>query len=200
MTPDSTPGPLTARLEAHRQQLYAFVRLHAPALLKARESPSDLVQSIFAEFLRKRDDFGDLDESQLRCWLMKAAQNMIAAHHRFWRREKRDAARERPVSGLEISRANAAKLLRSYSSFCTPSQHAIQKEEVARIESCFAKLSEEHRLVITLSRIGGLSHAEVGSQLGRSEDAARMLLNRALVALSKILTDSKAGPRRDESQ
>ena len=47
------------------------------------------------------------------------------------------------------------------------------------------KLKPEYREVIVLTRIEGLSQEEVGKRLGKSADAVRMLLSRAMVALSK---------------
>jgi DNA-directed RNA polymerase specialized sigma24 family protein len=49
-------------------------------------------------------------------------------------------------------------------------------------------LSEEHREVITLARVVRLPHALVGEALGRSEEAARQLLVRALTRLACIAT------------
>ena len=47
------------------------------------------------------------------------------------------------------------------------------------------RLSPEYREVILLAKIEGLSHGQIGEKIGKSPDAARMLLGRALNALSK---------------
>ena len=70
---------------------------------------------------------------------------------------------------------------------------ALAKEEVLLFEAAFDTLSDEHREVISLSRIVGLSHQEIGEQLGRSEAAARQLLHRALAALAVAI---ERGARR----
>ena len=73
----------------------------------------------------------------------------------------------------------------------TASQLASANELSERMERAFDQLSEEHREVIALSRIVGLSHAEIAAQLGRSEGAVRMLLSRALVAYTAALDRSQ---------
>ena len=70
----------------------------------------------------------------------------------------------------------------------TPSQAAIGHEERQRIEAAFDQLPEDYREIITLIRIAKLSHKEAGERTGRSEQASRALLRRALLALSWILT------------
>ena len=62
--------------------------------------------------------------------------------------------------------------------------------EVRRIEAAFDSLSEEQRDVLSLRRFVGLSHAEIGDQLGKSEGAIRMIQHRALARLSSFTEES----------
>ncbi|MDP6386067.1 MAG: sigma factor-like helix-turn-helix DNA-binding protein, partial [Planctomycetota bacterium] len=64
---------------------------------------------------------------------------------------------------------------------------AIHSEQVERLEAAFDQMRPEWREVITLSRLVGMSMDEVADQMGRSKDATRSLLGRALVELSKLL-------------
>ena len=54
-------------------------------------------------------------------------------------------------------------------------------------ESMLDELTEEHREIISLARIGGMSHAECAAATGRSEQACRQLLRRALIKLELAL-------------
>jgi len=74
-----------------------------------------------------------------------------------------------------------------YHSFTSPSGQAIAREEMARVEAAFDKLTEEQREVVTLAHLVGLSRAEIAAQTGRSEGAVRVLLHRALAKLSGLL-------------
>jgi RNA polymerase sigma-70 factor (ECF subfamily) len=53
-----------------------------------------------------------------------------------------------------------------------------------RLERALASLTPEYREVILLSRVEGLSRAEVAVRMQRSEGSVRMLLHRALAALA----------------
>ena len=61
------------------------------------------------------------------------------------------------------------------------------RENQDALESAFDELTEEHREVITLARLVGLSHAEIADQTDRTEDACRQLLRRALIKLHLAL-------------
>ena len=54
------------------------------------------------------------------------------------------------------------------------------------------ELTEEHREIVTMAKLIGLTHAEIGAQLGKSEDACRQLLRRALIKL-EIALEKRAG-------
>jgi RNA polymerase sigma-70 factor (ECF subfamily) len=151
-------------------------------VIREKESTSDLAQSVCLEVLAHMDRFQYRGEAGFKSWLYTTALRKIANRYKYYGAEKRDAARE-----VAPAPASAASLLDCYQSFCTPSQDAIQREELARIESAFDQLPENYREVITLSRVVGLSRAEIATELGTTEDAVRGLLSRALSRLSTIL-------------
>jgi RNA polymerase sigma factor (sigma-70 family) len=103
----------------------------------------------------------------------------------FWRREKRAVAREQPRRDAGDTRG--ASFSDCYATMITPSRHLLAREEIERFERSFEALPEDHREVISLARIVGLSHKEVGEQMGRSEEATRQLLRRALAGLALAL-------------
>jgi RNA polymerase sigma-70 factor (ECF subfamily) len=80
----------------------------------------------------------------------------------------------------------------SYADLVTPSRHLAVREELARVEAAMDRLSEDHREVITLARIAGLSHREIAAVMGRSEAACRVLLHRATAQLGMILGELDA--------
>ena len=53
-------------------------------------------------------------------------------------------------------------------------------------------LSEEHRTVLTLSRIDGLSIAEIAARMQRSESAVKNLLLRAMRQLKRCFGDTES--------
>lgn len=178
---------LETLLEAHLADLRAFVRLRIGPELRAREASSDLVQSVCREILQKGERFRHPSDASFRRWLFTTALRKIADRADHWRAEKRDGGREQrwPTHGGD------GDLAPRYRAFSSPSQHAIAREELARIESAFEELGDEQREVITLAQVAGLSRAEIAAHMGRSEGAVRVLLHRALARLTELLASRR---------
>jgi RNA polymerase sigma-70 factor (ECF subfamily) len=176
-------------IERYLPSLRAFVRLRSDARLRARESSSDVVQSVCREVLEHADRFRYPSEGAFKRWLFTTAQRKLVNHAKYHLAEKRDAGLEVRIEpgGGSGERSGAEHLLACYSSFSTPSLHAEAHEELERIEAAFAKLPEEYREVITLAHVVGLSRAEIAEEMGRSEGAVRVLLFRALARVSSLL-------------
>jgi RNA polymerase sigma-70 factor (ECF subfamily) len=178
-------------VELHLPGLRAFVRLRAGPLVRARESASDLVQSVCREVLEHGDRFRHASESAFRQWLYTTALRKIQHRREYWAAEKRNPGHERPIAhgGPEDDRSGDAGLLACYRTLSTPSRHAVAREGLERVERAFDALPEEYREVITLAKVVGLSRAEIAERTGKSEGAVRMLLHRALVELSGLLEE-----------
>jgi RNA polymerase sigma-70 factor (ECF subfamily) len=169
-------------LEKHLDGLHAFVRLQTGPLLRAEESCADLVQSVCREVLEDLSAFDYRGEAAFRQWLFKQALSKIRHRYRHYTAAKRDVRRR---AGEEIA------LMSCYASLCTPSQELGQREAIARIEAAFARLPADYQQVILLHRIVGMSHAEIGDQMERSEGSVRMLLFRALARLGLALSEPR---------
>ena len=176
---------LSLVLERHLPGLIAFVRSRAGARLRARDATLDLVQSACREVLADLPGREGLDEAGFRHWLYVATERKIVDRARHHARDKRDAEREVGLDALSPTELEHLRL--GMSGVLTPSGQAMANEELARLEAALARLSEAHREVIVLARIVGLSHAQIGAQLGKSEGAARILLHRALARLAREL-------------
>jgi RNA polymerase sigma-70 factor (subfamily 1) len=181
---DDTTPPIERLLEEHLGSLRAFLRLRAGAGVRARLGHSDLVQSVCREVLQSKERIEFQGDAAFRSWLYTAALRKLVEHDRRLHAEKRDVRREIAVDaegGID------AALVQGYATVTTPSLVAMGNEGAAKLEEAFDELSEEHREVITLARVVGLSHAEIAAQLGKNEEACRQLLRRALVRLSMAL-------------
>ena len=115
----------------------------------------------------------------------KIALRKLVQRQRYWQAERRDVRREHAMESPE-------EVAGSYRTLLTPSRHARGREDLERLEACFDQLSDDHRQVILLSRIGGIAHAEVATQMGKSEGATRVLLYRALARLG-VMLDEQGG-------
>ena len=177
-------------LAEHVPALRAYLRIHMPAELRARESCSDLVNSVCRQILQDQPEFEYRGPEAFRGWLYSWARHKVMDRLRYWHAEKRGIGRERDVPEHQ----SLGQLAAAYHGLASPSAVAVQNEDVVRLEAAFERLSEEYREVIGLCRIAGLSREEVGRRMGgRSAGAVRNLLNRALAALSTALERERAG-------
>lgn len=176
------PAAIDSLMERHMPTLLAYMRSRMGELLARKESAADLAQSVCREALGELQHLEDRGQVAFQGWLFALARSKIRDRYRYYRAEKRDAARERssPQSGFDLG-----MLLPSTTS---PSQNAIRGEELAKLEAAFTRLPEDYREVLTWSRVLGLSHAEIAEEMGRSEGAVRVLLHRALVRLGYLLS------------
>jgi len=136
-------------LERHLPGLRAYVRLRAGAGLRARESSSDIVQSVCRDVLENMGRFRYPGEAAFRAWLYATAMRKIADRAEYWRAAMRDPAREvrlSPGSATRPSGTDDARLAEVYrASFFSPSQAAMGREALVRLESAFEKLPEDYR-------------------------------------------------------
>jgi len=171
-------------LEEHLPRLRAYIRLRTNRDIRARESHTDLVQSVCREVLEGSSHFEYQGDAAFRKWLYTAALRKIVERDRALKAQKRDVRRERPGDGDAESDGG---LFDAYATVTTPSVQLSRRENIAALEKAFDQLSDEHREIVTLARIVGLSHREIAEQTGRTEEACRQLLRRALIKLHLLL-------------
>ena len=182
---ESDTDAIQALLVPYLHPLTAFVRVRSAVRLRRRESVSDLVQSIYRQAIGSMHTLSGNSEAEFRQWLYAIALNRIRRSYEYHHAARRDVARE--VHPDLDSRVDDEGLLSCYASICTPSREALAREEIERIEAALDSLPEDYREVLVLARISGLSAAEIGEQVGRSEDAVRQLLRRAKARLAERL-------------
>jgi len=174
------PGAIDQLIGEHLDDLRAFVRLKSDQRLRARESGSDLVQSICREVLEDLPKFEFRGAGSFRAWLFTAALNKVRQRGEFHRAQRRDP-------GREVRARQGQTTPGVYASLCSlepsPSENAMAAEEAQRIEAAMDGLPEAQREALLLARIVGLSHAEIAERMGRTTDAVRNLVSRASLAL-----------------
>lgn len=173
-------------LARYLPELRGFIRLRTGPAIRDKEGISDLAQSLCREVLENADRVEFDSERAFKHWLYTKALRLIQNRAKFWAREKRDVRRE---VALEDPR------VRCYASIGSPSVQLRSTEDLARIEATFDRMSDDHREVITLSRVLGLTHAEIAEKMGRSEAAARQLLHRALSVFALLLEADESASR-----
>jgi RNA polymerase sigma factor (sigma-70 family) len=193
---------LAERILGSLPGLTRFVRRRMGPELAARESASDIVQSTCRELLSAAASFEDRGEASFQRWVQAAAEHKLQNRARHWRAQRR-AGDHRPIAGGE--RGGAASdddpgLEPAAPSSARPSQDAMLREEAARLERAFRALTPEYRAVLKRSQVDGASHAEIGQELGRTPEAVRKLVARALARLSAGLEPDQKGGTEDGPQ
>lgn len=179
---------LDVLLTKHLPGLRAFIRLRAGKLVRAKESCSDLVQSVAREALEDLDGFEYRGERAFKQWLYKRGLHKIINKAEYYQAEKRAAHREVDLAAQDASSMGEG-LLAAYASLATPSQDAMGIEAMQKLEESMDKLPEDYREAITLHRLVGMSQKEIAETMGRSEGAVRNLIYRGLARLTVMMGD-----------
>ena len=169
---------LEALLVRHLPQLQGWLRLRMGPILRSRETPEDLVQSVAREALGELSEFQWRGEAAFKHWLYTRAQHKLQDRVKYFGAQKRDPAKE--ISQPQDSQA----LLACYGNLCTPSRELAAHEALQRIESAFDELPDDYKEAITLYRLCGLDYPEIATRMSRSEGAVRNLVYRGLSRLA----------------
>ncbi len=167
-------------LTRHLPDLRAYIRLRSGPRIRELESCSDLVQSVCREVLMSDGAPDFASDAAFRMWLLRVAENKIVDRHRYFGRGKRDVTRTVGGEGLE-------ELAEAYARIHSPSQEASLREQVGRLEEAFDALPDDYREVILRAHVVGMPQKEIAEEMGRSVDAVRNLLFRALARLGRLL-------------
>ncbi len=186
---------------AHLPGLRAYVRLRCGPALRARESASDIAQSVCRDVLENLEHFRWNGEAGFKAWLYATALRKIADRAHYWEAQKRDMQREvaLPEHGVGWGPGEASgetPLAGIYGSIASPSQLAVGRERLEQLEAAFDLLTDEQREVIALAKVAGLTHGELAERLQCTPATARQRLFRALSALSQRL-DPDGGETAD---
>lgn len=177
---DGSPEALDALFSRTATRLLALIRLRLGRTLRSQVESGDVLQATLLKAFERLDQFGGGDGATLMAWLARIAGNEIRDLADFHGRQRRDAARVVP---LEAAGPLADRVRSAFS------QVALDRD-AARLERAIESLDAPHREVILLRKFEELSFGEIAARMGRSEDACRMLLARAMAALTLELHES----------
>ncbi len=192
----SVEALLFSAKEGEREKLGELLEMYANYLrilattqldnkLRSRVSPSDVVQETLLEAHRDFDDFRGGSEPELLSWLRKILiHNIGRVVERHVLTEKRNVRREVSMNRVHRSLEQSSMHLRQVADpGCSPSTAAQRTEHTRMLADQLAELPEDHRQVILLRNLEGLSFKEVAESMGRSSGAVRMLWLRAIEGL-----------------
>jgi RNA polymerase sigma-70 factor (ECF subfamily) len=156
--------------EAYYGRVYRY-------LLSRTSNPSDSEELTSRTFLNA---FANLDQYQGRgkgfsSWLMSIAHNLLANWYR-------DRGRRPPTASLDAAIDVAADLP-------APGSSLERNELTQQVRAAVEQLAADRQQLISLKYVDGLSNAEIGRIMGRTEGAIKSLHHRTLQQLHGALTD-----------
>lgn len=175
---------------AYGERVRRIIRLRMGKELRSKLESMDLVQDAFIFALRSLENFTYQNEGDFLRWLSKIAENRIRDNLDKLHAEKRDIRKEIPLK--DNVQSSQDTFIRDFvpADSTTPSMIISKREELDRLEKAMDKLKPEYKEIITLTKIEGLSYEQVGNRLGKSSDAVRMLLARAMAALTSAFGET----------
>lgn len=204
MYSECRPSPVELLSEARRSgsvglgqllQLYGnYLKLLASTQidekLRARFSPSDVVQDTFFEAHRDFGQFRGQSEAEFLAWLRQILVNNLARIvEKNVLAAKRDVRREVSIQeiGASLGRSTARLEAVLADQEGSPSSNAHRHERAIILADILAELPADYRQVIVLRHLEGLPFGEVAGRMDRSTGAVRMLWLRAVARLRELL-------------
>lgn len=187
---DAGRGGDAAALDA----LFARERPRLERLLQGRAGPlllrstelEDLVQEACCEAMRQLPRFAYQGKDSFFRWLATLALHRLQNLRRVALADKRDPRRERRFAAAD-SEIGHSRVGEPDERAPGPRTLAASDEGVHRVLDALRHLSDDDRQVITLAKIEGLSLTEIAARIGRTRNAAALLLSRALRKLREQL-------------
>lgn len=152
-------------------------RVYAVALRSSGspEDAADIVQEVFLRAWRSIESFrGD---SGFSTWLFRITMNLCV-----------DFARHKQAQPQTQSIVDEEENERQVPDTApTPEEHLENRELGRELAAALEEISEEHRRIVLLRDVSGMSYTEIADVLEISEGTVKSRLSRARIALRKVL-------------
>ena len=171
-------------LESCRQYLLLVANQELNPNIQAKVGASDVVQETFLMAHRQFDCFHGATEAELLAWLRRILINNLANVSRHYKQTAKRGARSEVTlpEAMLLGKANAGDV-----PVDSPSKQAIAREEDGTLQRALQELPEHYRQVIVWRNWENRSFAEIGQELGRTQQAASKLWARAIEQLHIIV-------------
>jgi RNA polymerase sigma factor (sigma-70 family) len=164
-------GRLVSRCLPHLKR-WAHRRL--PRWVRSAGDTSDLIQDAALRTLRNLETLDLRSNEALSAYLREAVRNRIRDQHRsFARRGRHDAASEALIDPAP-----------------SPLDEALASERQAQYRAALSRLRPQDRELIVAHIELDYTHEQLGCMTGRSRNAARMALERAIRRLAEQMRDA----------
>jgi len=184
MAQDGDESALNRLCKVYGTRVLWIVRLRMGKELRRKLDSMDLVQDAFVSALKDLGSFTYRNEGDFLRWLSRIAENKLRGHLHRLHANKRDIRKEVQLKSYEPTTGDSFVAALGPIDTTTPSAIMSKREDLARLAKAIDALTSEYKEVIVLTKIEGLSYKEIAERLSKSSDAVRMLVSRAMAALS----------------
>jgi len=184
-----------------RGDAHAFARLVAlhegmvfnlaARLLGDVEEARDASQDVFLQVYRTLGRFEG--RSSLKTWIYRIVVNNCRNRQRWWRRRRKD----RSLSLESMTPADEARAAAGDKRRLSPYDHVRLGERARRVQAALGRLSFDHRAILLLREVEGLSCEAIGGALGLPQGTVKSRLSRARESLRVALGGT---PGEDETE
>ncbi len=173
----------------YRGYLLRIACVSVPGDVRAKVSPSDLVQETFLQATKNFREFAGSSEPELRAWLRQILLYTLCDAQRHFSRGIRDIRLEIPlhVIGGDPGENGEPACPRP-----DPSQALAVTEKYQEMNRRLADLPPDYQRVIEQRIFHRRSFVEIGADMGRTAEAVRKLWARAIRHLATELLDDSA--------
>ena len=182
---DGDQAALDRLCEVYDDRVLRIIRMRMGPELRTKMQSMDLVQDAFISALRSIDNFTYTNDGDFLRWVSKIAENRIRDNFDKIHANKRDVRKETPLNNNSSTTQDTFVGTFGPVDSATPSLIMSKREDLNKLEKAMEQLKPEYREVITLTKIEGLTYQEAAERMGKGPDAVRMLLSRAITALSQ---------------
>lgn len=170
------PEAFARLVSLHERMVYNL----AARLLGDAEEARDLSQEVFLLVYRTLARFQG--KSSLRTWIYRIVVNQCRNRQRWWRRRKR----ERSCPLEDVTPADEVRMAAAAQS-PTPFDELARRERARRVQGALARLSFDHRAILLLREVEGLTCDEIAATLGVPSGTVKSRLARARDGLRRAL-------------
>jgi RNA polymerase sigma-70 factor (ECF subfamily) len=160
-----------------------IVRLRMGKELRRKLDSMDVVQDALIHALGGMEDFTYENEGDFVRWLSRIAENTLRDNRDRFHAEKRDIRKEVPLGSGGHATSGRLSGVPGPVAATTPSVILSRKEDLAKLEKAMDALKPEYKEIIVLTKIEGLGYQEIADRVGKSSEAVRKLVSRAMTAL-----------------
>jgi RNA polymerase sigma-70 factor, ECF subfamily len=173
----SQSDPFRVMYDMHHHRVCGLL-----ARMVGREDAEDLAQIVFAKAAKALPSFRG--EAQTSTWLYRIAVNVASD----WLRSRAMHEAKLTVPLPDAANENGALLgALDIAGAVIPEQELASKDTSACIRGEIAKLSDDHRDILMMSALGGLSDEQIAGILGITRGNAKVRLHRARQEFKKII-------------